>query len=356
MEHEVYVPFSAAVLRSALADPERVARCVPGLEPDREQPAGPSAGASTASPATASSTAASSAAASDPASEPDAATAPATVAGRLRLRAGNTSITYRGTLTLATRQDTGVVTVAAEGREARGTGSAALALTVVPTPLPDGSGTTLVLSGTVESTGRLRSLEARQREAAGRRLLERFLEALVAELGQEEVERGEVPPVAGAGGIGEPDDNERVIPGIPAPEGQPADRAGHGGQEFEDLESLERLDGLRELDDLQELDGLEDLEDLEALEDLDDLEDLEEDGEEAVRRHTPAPEADFARRTMIGRSAEEVDHAPPRGRYAPEPPPGSGGAASIPLRWVAPAAALALASAVLVGRVLRKRR
>ncbi|MFD7510684.1 CoxG family protein [Streptomyces sp. NPDC059853] len=342
MEHEVYVPFSAAVLRSALADPERVARCVPGLELDREQPAGPSA--------------ASSATASDPVQDPDTATAPATAAGRLRLRAGNTSITYRGTFTLTTRQDTGVVTVAAEGREARGTGSAALSLTVVPTPLPDGSGTTLVLSGTVESKGRLRSLEARQREAAGRRLLERFLEALVAELGQEEADRGEVPPVAGAGGIGEPDDNERVIPGIPAPEGQPADRAGHGGQEFEDLENLERLDGLRELDDLEELDGLEDLDDLEALEDLEDLEDLEEDGEETVRRHTPAPEADFARRTMIGRSAEEVDHAPPRGRYAPEPPPGSGGAASIPLRWVAPAAALALASAVLVGRVLRKRR
>lgn len=58
---------------------------------------------------------------------------------------------------------------------------------------------------------------------------------------------------------------------------------------------------------------------------------------------------------MIGRSAEEVDHAPPRGRYAPVPSPETTTASST-LRWVAPAAALALASAVVVGRALRRRR
>lgn len=72
---------------------------------------------------------------------------------------------------------------------------------------------------------------------------------------------------------------------------------------------------------------------------------------------TPRPpaEAAHARRTMIGRSAEEVDHAPPRGRYAPVPAPDSGSQA-LNLRWLAPAAALALASAVVVGRALRRRR
>lgn len=59
---------------------------------------------------------------------------------------------------------------------------------------------------------------------------------------------------------------------------------------------------------------------------------------------------------MIGRSAEEVDHAPPRGRYAPVPAPETGGAVGATLRWIAPAAALALASAVVVGRVLRRRK
>jgi hypothetical protein len=58
---------------------------------------------------------------------------------------------------------------------------------------------------------------------------------------------------------------------------------------------------------------------------------------------------------MIGRSAEEVDHAPPRGRYAPVPAPETASATAT-LRWAAPAAALAVASAILVGRALRKRR
>ncbi|AKG44259.1 carbon monoxide dehydrogenase subunit g [Streptomyces xiamenensis] len=199
MEHEVYVPFSAAVLRSAFADPGRVARCVPGLELDREQPSGPSG-----EPAA-------SAAGSGAAAEPS------TVAGRLRLRIGGTSITYRGTLTVTAPAGTGPLTLTAEGGEARGTGTAALTLTVAPRTLADGSGTTLAFSASVRSEGRLAAIGARQRETAGRRLLDRFLEALVADLGQEEVERGEVPPVSGTGGIGEPGDNERVIPGIPAP-------------------------------------------------------------------------------------------------------------------------------------------
>lgn len=58
---------------------------------------------------------------------------------------------------------------------------------------------------------------------------------------------------------------------------------------------------------------------------------------------------------MIGRSAEEVDHAPPRGRYAPVPAPATTTAGDS-LRWIAPAAALALASAVVIGRALRRRR
>lgn len=69
----------------------------------------------------------------------------------------------------------------------------------------------------------------------------------------------------------------------------------------------------------------------------------------------PPAEAAHARRTMIGRSAEEVDHAPPRGRYAPEQAPDASGP-GVALRWVAPAAALAIAGAVVVGRALRRRR
>lgn len=69
----------------------------------------------------------------------------------------------------------------------------------------------------------------------------------------------------------------------------------------------------------------------------------------------PPAEAAHARRTMIGRSAEEVDHAPPRGRYAPVPAPQT----VVPtetLRWAAPAAALVVASAIVVTKALRRRR
>ncbi|GHG49598.1 hypothetical protein GCM10018980_30580 [Streptomyces capoamus] len=69
----------------------------------------------------------------------------------------------------------------------------------------------------------------------------------------------------------------------------------------------------------------------------------------------PPAEAAHARRTMIGRSAEEVDHAPPRGRYAPVPAPQTVTGNPV-VRWAAPAAALALASAIVVTRALRKRR
>ncbi|MGE9695392.1 hypothetical protein ACQKFA_16660 [Streptomyces sp. CH6] len=68
----------------------------------------------------------------------------------------------------------------------------------------------------------------------------------------------------------------------------------------------------------------------------------------------PPAEAAHARRTMIGRSAEEVDHAPPRGRYAPEAVGGAGSTANT-LRWAAPVAALVVASVVVAGRALRRR-
>ena len=73
------------------------------------------------------------------------------------------------------------------------------------------------------------------------------------------------------------------------------------------------------------------------------------DGEDSIA------EAAHARRTMIGRSAEEVDHAPPRGRYAPVPAPEADGGRAV-LRWAAPAAAVVVASAIVVTRALRKRR
>ncbi|WFB08646.1 carbon monoxide dehydrogenase subunit G [Streptomyces sp. LX-29] len=259
MEHEVFVPYPVGTVRRALSDPARVARSIPGLHRD-----------------------------------PDASADDA-IAGRLRIRVGGSTITYRGVLRVAGHE--GVFTAEGEGTEARGNGSARISLTIVPKPAE--GGTLLVCSGTAHSEGRLSEAGAESVDAVARRLLDRFGTGLTADL--------EAHPEAVAGESASLFDAD-----VPPPSLDP--RVG---------EVVEGVDGF---------DG------------------FEETGEE------PPAEAAHARRTMIGRSTEEVDHAPPRGRYAPVPAP-EAAPASLALRWAAPAAALVLASAVVVGRrVLRRRR
>jgi carbon monoxide dehydrogenase subunit G len=242
MEHEVFVPVPVDRLREALADPARVARAVPGLQQD--------AGA-----------------------EP--------VAGRLKVRVGSHSITYRGSVRVAGQAD-GSYAVEGDALEARGSGSVKIALTLRVRDADGGS--TVAFDGTASADGRVTELPADAVASAVARLLSRFAENLgVAE--------SAAPEAPGA---------------VEAPEAAPA------------AASVFETEGLSEPAE-------------------------------------PPAEAAHARRTMIGRSAEEVDHAPPRGRYAPVPTPQTV-AGSSALRWAAPAAALVVASVVVVGRALRKRR
>ncbi|MFX4292502.1 SRPBCC domain-containing protein [Streptomyces bohaiensis] len=430
MEHEIFVPFPATAVRAALAEQERVARCVPGFQVE-------------------------------PGDDPDA------LAGRLRLRIGGSTITYRGTVTLTGRGEG--VDVDAVASEARGNGTVRVRLTVVPRPVEDGSGTTLSYTGGTEATGRLAEVEPAQRETAARRLLDRFTEALVGEIDATE------PPAA------EPrdDDDQRAIPGIPGPgkgesgpsradaaaapsagdsapddsapdddssaaeeggaatddgDAAPAEAAGEAGQDdrgaadgtADDADATGEpgaSSGTHEADG--DADGEGDAEPAETGAEPGHRADADEDSDSDTDRDTTdasptdadadngadaadqpprgagevgnrdphldaaeaeadrkareardagsvpehdddadpldaqppyAPEADLARRTMIGRSAEEVDHAPPRGRYAPQPAPGDTGAARLTLKWAAPAAAIAVAGAVAIGRVIRRRR
>ncbi|SED90634.1 Carbon monoxide dehydrogenase subunit G [Streptomyces sp. 3213] len=258
MELEVHVPVSPERLRSALGDPARVARAVPGLQQD-------------------------------------AGTEP--VAGRLKVRVGGHSITYRGSVRVSARDD-GSYAVEGDATEARGTGSVKLALTV-RVRASDG-GSTITFDGTATADGRVSELAPDAVHAATTRLLERFAVNLGAE----------PEPVDD---VDDPDDVEA-----------------------DDVEA----------DDV-------DLDDP----DVDIAGAVEELHVSETFAETPQPpaEAAHARRTMIGRSAEEVDHAPPRGRYAPVPAPQTV-SANATLRWAAPAAALVLASAIVVNRVLRKRR
>ncbi|MFJ2935062.1 SRPBCC family protein [Streptomyces sp. NPDC087219] len=291
MEHEVFVPVPAEVLRATLTDPARVVRCVPGLQRDADAEAGP-------------------------------------LRGRLKVRVGGNTITYRGALKVVERD--GAITYEGHGTEARGKGTAELSLTVVLTPVAEG--TSLSFTGGLTAAGRLAEATDEARSTAGARMLDKFVEGLAALAAEPDVEaEAEAAPEEEAAA------DDRVEPGV---------------------EELVEPDS----DDDGVDDGVEEPRRSSVFDapvpppSLDPL--LDEDfGDTPIEFPAPQPaaEAAHARRTMIGRSAEEVDHAPPRGRYAPVPAPEASSAGAT-LRWIAPAAALALASAVVVGRALRRRR
>lgn len=338
MEHEVFVPVPVPALRRTLGDPARVARCVPGLQQDADTSAGP-------------------------------------LSGRLKVRAGGHTITYRGALRLtplvAEGEDTYGVSVAGEGVEARGSGAAELALTV-RLAARDG-GTAIGFAGTVTGDGRLLDLDPAAALSAAHRLLDRFAQQLVTE-SLAEHEGAEEPP-DGAADAGESPESPETGDSEGGSGGAGADDAGEPGaavaaEELAVGEAVEQaIEEAAEEADTSRADQAA------APHDADETPAGEQPPDQASVFDTPVPpsamdpvagieftvpdgppaEAAHARRTMIGRSAEEVDHAPPRGRYAPVPSPDSTGAGAT-LRWVAPAAALALASAVVVGRALRRRR
>lgn len=244
-----------------------------------------------------------------PGLQQDAGTAP--VAGRLKVRVAGHTITYRGSLRVA-GQDDGSYAIEGDAAEARGSGTVKLALSVRLAPAE--GGTTIAFGGTATADGRITELADDAVTTAATRLLTRFAQRLgesaPAEREQEPEQEPEQKPEQEPGEKPEQEPKEDAPP-TPAPrmeDALPAEEdvvAGAVAGAFADEE--------------------------------------------------PPAEAAHARRTMIGRSAEEVDHAPPRGRYAPVPAPESlvTGPA---LRWAAPAAALAVASAIVVVRALRRRR
>ncbi|MCZ4509217.1 SRPBCC domain-containing protein [Streptomyces sp. ActVer] len=254
-----------------------------------------------------------------PGLQQDAGTPP--VSGRLKVRVGGHAITYRGALTV-TPQDDGTYAVEADATEVRGSGTVKLALTLsLRSREGDPSGSTVTFTGTASADGRVTELPADAVTSATTRLLSRFAEGLAA---------------AASGG------EARTTEAAPEPEASaPASEAAAS-----EPPSAEEPSPAEQTPDAEESPSLEPF--------------AEEDFEggfegDAVPESDAPAEAAHARRTMIGRSAEEVDHAPPRGRYAPVPAPEATGP-SAALRWAAPAAALLLASAVVLGRALRKRR
>lgn len=407
MEHEVFVPVDAQRLREVLDDPARVARAVPGLQHD--------AGA-----------------------EP--------VTGRLKVRIGGSSITYRGSVRVSA-QDDGVYAVEGEASESRGDGTVRLSLRL--TLRPADAGTALVVTGTATADGRVTDLPQDAVTSAVTRLLNRFTENLAT--AAEEPAPPDSPEQLTAGDVEEadpPESPEQLAVGdfepgattdfettpdaedapppppqqpsdtvpdtpskpatasgpsaeggpaagtTPAPEGAsgpgtepgpdavsgPEGDASPGTEPASDTTPAPEGDGQggESAPDAVPGPGAGTGPEPASPRDAESAPEPEASGTGPVPP-TPEPldaefgggidgrplpgdddddslaEAAHARRTMIGRSAEEVDHAPPRGRYAPVPAPQTV-ASSAPLRWAAPAAALAVASAVVAIRALRRRR
>ncbi|EMF26193.1 hypothetical protein H114_25234 [Streptomyces gancidicus BKS 13-15] len=319
MEHEVFVPVEAERLREVLDDPARVARAVPGLQHD--------AGA-----------------------EP--------VTGRLKVRIGGSSITYRGTVRVSARDD-GSYAVEGEAAEARGNGTVRLSLRL--TPRAEDAGTALVVTGTATADGRVTELPRDAVTSAVTRLLSRFAENLGA--AAEETPETPAPPESpehlGAGDFepGVTTDFETTPDAEdPAPPPERASAAASGEDEPTPAEDTARDEPASEPSDAtpdqpapEPPDAAPEPLDADVPAGIDGRPLPGDDGDDSLA------EAAHARRTMIGRSAEEVDHAPPRGRYAPVPAPQTV-TSPTPLRWAAPAAALAVASAVVAIRALRRRR
>jgi len=227
---------------------------------------------------------------------------------------------------------------------------------------PAEGGSTLTFTGTASADGRISDLPAAEVTAATTRLLNRFAEHLAtgpapgtsapAAAADSEGRAADGPSPSKKPPVTETPPMAEEAPGTPATPGIP--EASEGPSSSEELPSVDEVTD-------------------EAADEVAD--ETEADTEASPSSHVPFAEGDFvggfeddgtlppgapaeaahARRTMIGRSAEEVDHAPPRGRYAPVPAPESAGTGAA-LRWAAPAAAFVLASAIVVGRALRKRR
>ncbi|MEU9073659.1 SRPBCC family protein [Kitasatospora sp. NPDC048538] len=353
MEHEVVVPMPAELVRQALQDPALLARSVPGLS---TEPAAVGSG---------------------PAEE---------IGGRLKLRIGGSTITYKGVLSLIEGRE-GVLTVFAEGQEARGSGEATATVRVSVADGPEDGTAVVRFTGDLSATGRLTEFDSEALDAAGRRLLERFATALVSPDAAPETETdGDEPDTedaagAGTGPAGPADADDADDDGDDRPaDDEGADDEGTGASVVF-IEEHQDQPG----DDLDD-----DLSDLIAFSDADAErfglptggadEDAHEDGvaeelpAEPLFEYDDEPAGGPVRRSIVGRSAEEVDHAPPRGRYAPALParsararaasrwggeaggivvPGTGGRSAVP--WVIGGSVALLGGAVVLVRALRRR-
>ncbi|MFJ9839105.1 hypothetical protein ACIRYZ_01325 [Kitasatospora sp. NPDC101155] len=342
MEHEVVVPMSAELVREALQDPALLARSVPGLS---TEPAAVGSGSAEE------------------------------IGGRLKLRVGGSTITYKGVLSLIEGRE-GVLTVLAEGQEARGSGEATATVRVSVVDGAEEGTAAIRFTGDLSATGRLTEFDAETLDAVGRRLLERFAAALTSQdaepADEEEAEEAEEAEEETGEEAGEETGTQAEVVSIEDRQDLPGDDL---DDDLSDLIAFSDADAERFGLPTGSADDHEDGEDAEAEGGGRTDEVAEEVPVEPLFAYEDEPELSGpVRRSIVGRSAEEVDHAPPRGRYAPAMParsararaasrwggeaggivvPGSGGRSAVP--WVIGGSVALLGGAVVLVRALRRR-
>ncbi|GAA1268843.1 SRPBCC domain-containing protein [Kitasatospora nipponensis] len=377
MEHEVVIQLPAELVLSGLEDPALLARCIPGLSTEATE-----AGGAAEAPGRA--------------ARRGAAPGPEEISGRLRLRIGGSTITYRGVISLIRTGGTGVLTALVEGQEVRGEGEVEATLRLgVEADGPQS--TRLRFRGDLTPGGRLADFDAEALAAAGHRLLDRFSAALAAATSPDSTpaQTSSATP---------------ALTAVPSPPAQDDD------EQDEDRDAAARTgegEGRESGDELPDDLFGDDLSDLIAFSDPEGFgltaepEELGEGADrDAAARHSEGPGDDLevpygfprstgdagafggevplspddvlagpVRRSIVGRSAEEVDHAPPRGRYAPALPArsararaasrwyGDQGTAPVASRvsgrlstpWVIGGGVALLGGAVVLARALRRR-
>ncbi|MFE4975409.1 CoxG family protein [Kitasatospora sp. NPDC056651] len=346
MEHEVVVPMSAELVRQALQDPALLAQSVPGLS---TEPAAVGAGSAEE------------------------------IGGRLKLRIGGSTITYKGVLSLIEGRE-GVLTVLAEGEEARGSGEVTATVRVSVADGAEDGTAAIRFTGDLSATGRLTEFDEETLDTAGRRLLDRFAAALAAPEGEQPQEREEdreegneaAEPEADAESEAEPETGtDAGVVYLEEHQDQPGDDL---DDDLSDLIAFSDADAERFGLPTGSADS-----DEEGTDEEDDVDDADAVAEELPAEPLFAYEEEPVltgpvRRSIVGRSAEEVDHAPPRGPYAPALParsararaasrwggeaggivvPGTGGRSAVP--WVIGGSVALLGGAVVLVRALRRR-
>ncbi|PZG33617.1 carbon monoxide dehydrogenase, partial [Spongiactinospora gelatinilytica] len=114
------------------------------------------------------------------------------LAGRMRVKVGPITVTYKGTAVLAeVDKDSRTVTVRASGKEAQGSGTASA--TVVARLTPGDGATTVAVESTVNVTGRPAQFGRGVVNDVGAKLIDRFAGNLAALLAEAEPEPAEPP-------------------------------------------------------------------------------------------------------------------------------------------------------------------